>query len=342
MLIRGQTTEQRIAEIANGFGKGLDNFNQGQNQQRAQSLQDEALKRQQAMQAFEIESKLSEQTGKAVPQGTGAAVLNGMPVDFSALKAMPKTAKAEAEARKVERENLKFQQDQEEVEYKKNQRSLPIHQRDSYQEKASLLAAKNASKGGGLGLSKGEEKVDADYAKDINDWTASGKASLSKNLQSLKEARDALDSDKSLSGGLTGLLSDRFTANRVLAQRQRVGSAVQGSLKAALGTSFTEGEGNRALANSYNEAADAGTNKESLNKLITELETQSTINDQRADYFSRNGTLKGFNASTSPVSRDSVGTKQAAPVKITPQAAKKAKSMSNEELVAEAKKYGLI
>jgi hypothetical protein len=49
MLIKGETTEQRIAKIANGFGQGVQNFQQGQDRQRSQDLQTEALRRQQAI-----------------------------------------------------------------------------------------------------------------------------------------------------------------------------------------------------------------------------------------------------------------------------------------------------
>lgn len=51
MLIRGETTEERIAKIASGFSQGVDNFNQLQNQKRNQGLQEEALRRQQALDA---------------------------------------------------------------------------------------------------------------------------------------------------------------------------------------------------------------------------------------------------------------------------------------------------
>jgi len=51
MLVRGQTTEERIAKIAQGFGQGAQNFIQGQDKQRAQGLQEEALRRQQAIDA---------------------------------------------------------------------------------------------------------------------------------------------------------------------------------------------------------------------------------------------------------------------------------------------------
>lgn len=49
MLVRGETTEDRIAKIAQGFGQGIQNFQQGQNQKLAQANQAEATRRQQAL-----------------------------------------------------------------------------------------------------------------------------------------------------------------------------------------------------------------------------------------------------------------------------------------------------
>jgi hypothetical protein len=51
MLVRGETTEERIAKIAQGFGQGIQNFQQGQNQKLAQANQAEATRRQQAIDA---------------------------------------------------------------------------------------------------------------------------------------------------------------------------------------------------------------------------------------------------------------------------------------------------
>lgn len=60
------TTEERIAQIANNFGQGFQNFQQGQEKQRAQSLQDEARLRQEALQALEVADTLGQQSGRVV------------------------------------------------------------------------------------------------------------------------------------------------------------------------------------------------------------------------------------------------------------------------------------
>lgn len=308
MLIRGQTTEQRIAEIASGFGKGLDSFNQGQNQQRAQSLQDEASKRQQAIQAFEIESKLSEQTGQAVPQGTGAAVLNGMPVDFSALKAMPKTAKAEAEARKVERENLKFQQEQEETEYKRNQRTLPVSQRDSFQEKAALNVIKTQNK----------PTTDSRLAQKQMEKLGVGNAGLYNVKSAMDEALKILE-DKSISEdqkiktgqSLFKLLNSAEGSDAVGAEEaKRLGSYLEYNL------------GNFTQPGAF-VGRDLGGFTDQVRNYSTLLGGRMQKNEEGINTLRGGGTLGSLN--------QSVSTQQAAP-KYSPVAVKKVKSMSLEEL----------
>jgi hypothetical protein len=158
------------------------------------------------------------------------------------------------------------------------------------------MAGKQAAVSQGGKLTEGEKAVDKDYAKDLNDWVGNGKATLSKNLQALKEARSALETDSSLSGGLTGILPERLTSNKVLQQRQKVGSAIQESLRATLGSAFTEKEGERILKNAYNEAASPEANKASLDALIKRLEDTAATNDDRAAYFKANRSLAGFQA----------------------------------------------
>jgi len=100
MLVRGQTTEERIAQIANGFGQGVQNYQQGQDRQRTQGLQEEAQRRQQALQALEVEGRLSEQTGKnLIGSGIGQNYLSGNMANIGELmNSAPTTRKAELES----------------------------------------------------------------------------------------------------------------------------------------------------------------------------------------------------------------------------------------------------
>lgn len=98
MLQRGQTTEERIAQIAQGFGQGFQNFQAQQDRQRALSLQEEARKRQEALQALEIEAKLADTTGREViGSGLGSKILKGETYDPSMIQGLGLSRKAQRE-----------------------------------------------------------------------------------------------------------------------------------------------------------------------------------------------------------------------------------------------------
>lgn len=199
--------------------------------------------------------------------------------------------------------------------------------------KREALALKKQELDSGKGRTEGQKALDKDYAKDYNDWSSGGRALLSKNLQNLKDARDALSTDSSLTGGLTGVFGDRLTADRVLKQRQKVQSAVQNSLKATLGAQFTEKEGERILKNAYNEAASPETNIESITSLINQLESQASNNDKKAKFYEQNGSLSGYqdNSLDSNMTRQAKFDKDvldyAAKHNITPERAQELKTM---------------
>ncbi len=122
-----QTTEERIAQIAQGFGQGFQNFQGQQERLRAQALQEEALKRQRALQALEVESKISEATGRnAFGSGLGLQLLEGQAFDPNMIQGLGLTRKAELEkstlqrqaedrARQIEKDNLVMQKTKQEM-----------------------------------------------------------------------------------------------------------------------------------------------------------------------------------------------------------------------------------
>ena len=99
MLIRGETTEDRIAKIAQGFEKGLQNFQGQQDRSRTLSLQDEARKRQNALQALETSAAIGNQTGRFVDPSDVAPFINSGNLSGlgEILKSAPLTRKAEIE-----------------------------------------------------------------------------------------------------------------------------------------------------------------------------------------------------------------------------------------------------
>lgn len=159
------------------------------------------------------------------------------------------------------------------------------------EQKKILAEAGGSGKGGGFAaLSK-------DYAKDYNDWTSSGKATVDKNLERLYSARAALKSDNTLTGGFRGMLPDNLrniTNEKAITTRDDVRAAASSALKATLGPAFTEKEGERIMNQAYNEKLSPEANIEKLDAAIKEIETAKANQDAKAQYFEQNGTLAGF------------------------------------------------
>lgn len=155
---------------------------------------------------------------------------------------------------------------------------------------------------GGPGKTEGTKALDRDYAKDYNDWTSGGKASLDKNLALLEQAAQTLEQRKDdwfgTSGRFTGRLPDVMRSEESIRLRENVHQAAQASLKAALGSAFTEKEGERIMNASYNEKLSPQENLQKLRTAIAELREKSTNADSKARYFENRGSLAGYRAGT--------------------------------------------
>jgi len=153
------------------------------------------------------------------------------------------------------------------------------------------------------GKSEGFKALDKDYAKDFNDWTSAGRAAVDKNLDRLRQARAALAGDSSLTGW-RGNLPDAIrnvTNEKAIQTRDDVRAAAQGALKAALGASFTEKEGERIMNQAYNEKLSPEANLAKIDAAIKELETARDSNERKARYFQERGSLAGLDAAGQPV-----------------------------------------
>lgn len=142
MLIRGQTTEDRIRELADGFVKGFQGYSAGQQRQndatrqmQAQELQKEALRRQQAMDALNIEAKLTDATGRNfLGSGVGEKFFSGGSQGIEELmQAAPVTPKYEAEKAASDRQARLV-----ESQINKNNRTQSTGSNLSYEEKLDL------------------------------------------------------------------------------------------------------------------------------------------------------------------------------------------------------------
>lgn len=150
-------------------------------------------------------------------------------------------------------------------------------------------------------LTVGQKKLDEDYSKDYNDWTTVNRSQATKSLAKLKNALNVLTQGAQsnfpvISGRTVGALPDllRPTASRVV--EQDVQETAQAGLKAALGTAFTEKEGERILKTSYDKTLPETENIKKVNAIIKELEERIANQESKRAYFEQNGSLKGWKA----------------------------------------------
>lgn len=143
-----------------------------------------------------------------------------------------------------------------------------------------------------------QQHVDAAFAKDYNDWQTTGQSSVQKNLQLLTNAVDTLEKRKKdivgTSGRVTGRLPDAFRSEESIRVRDDVHRAVQGALRATLGSQFTEREGERIMAASYNENLSPEANIKKIKGAIQELQHNVSNMDARSSYYEQHGTLTGW------------------------------------------------
>jgi hypothetical protein len=164
-------------------------------------------------------------------------------------------------------------------------------------EKARARAAEAAAKENGR--TEGTKAMDKDYAKEYNDWVSSGKSTVEKNLERLRNAKKVLESETGAdySGGFVGLVPDKLrkiTNPNAIATRDDVRAAAQGALKATLGAQFTEKEGERIMNQAYDEQLPPAENAKRIQAAIDELTKNQGVNDSRARFWEQNKTLNGF------------------------------------------------
>lgn len=169
MLQRGQTTEERIAQIAQGFGQGFQNFQGQQDRQRviaaqadAKALQAEALKRQRALDALNVAGQLSSQTGKFIDPSQIEPMISSGNLEGlgEILQSAPLSRKAE-----LENETRQFDKQYKQSIINKNNRA-PVDQFKKDEEKRKFQAVDTLRKEiTGLPATKDLVNVDAALAK---------------------------------------------------------------------------------------------------------------------------------------------------------------------------------
>ena len=147
-------------------------------------------------------------------------------------------------------------------------------------------------------LSVAEKAVDKEFAKTYGELVVDGGAAdVKKNLNALRAVAKNLPTTDRLTGPIVGRIPDAMAAfvnPQSVAARENVEEVVQRNLRVILGAQFTNEEGKRLIARAYNPTLSEGENAKRLNSLISAMDGMLNAKMQAADYYERNGTLKGF------------------------------------------------
>jgi hypothetical protein len=161
---------------------------------------------------------------------------------------------------------------------------------------------KKLEKTGGLNLTKGQEKIDAEFAKDIiknQEKTLNDKSNIAK-LQGIIEVISDPDFDATgtilqkspLTSGLQVL--DFGDNQKRVDLNDRVRNIVQQSLRSILGAQFTEREGEKLIASYFNPALPEEFNLKRLADLQAQLQAKTNFEDARQKEFVEKGTISNF------------------------------------------------
>lgn len=160
-------------------------------------------------------------------------------------------------------------------------------------EKLGILKAKKGGKEARPSI--GEETVDKEFAKKYTSWNTGGKADYEVNSKIFREAIADLKGGETDTGFLSGLGSEIpgvRTATRETEDKVR--KAINGMLRATLGSQFTEKEGERIFRQTFDPYASEKSNVERMNMELAKLEKRKDAMVDMSDHYKKNKTMSGY------------------------------------------------
>ena len=146
-----------------------------------------------------------------------------------------------------------------------------------------------------------EEQYDKKSAEELMEFNINGGFSVvEKSLSQLQSTLDLLKNEPegSITGDLVSLAdkvgSLSYVNKNAQNAKESVEEVVQRNLRLVLGPQFTAKEGEQLISRAYNPALKQSQNAIKLELLRDQIKTAARNKQDSFDYFSRNGTLKGF------------------------------------------------
>lgn len=149
----------------------------------------------------------------------------------------------------------------------------------------------------GLDLTPGEEQLDKSFAKDYTKWEGGEKQQAESNITNLENKIGTVLSGANVSGPTIGFTPDVLKPlihPEATSFKDEISDIVFQSLRATLGAQFTEREGQRLVAATFNDALDESFNIPRLQRLLAKTKAIYVEKQNKADFYSKAGTLKGY------------------------------------------------
>lgn len=172
-------------------------------------------------------------------------------------------------------------------------------QQDANQFYAKLRADQEAAK---KAPTEGEKTIDREFGKKVVNWNATGRAEYKTNMAKLKRALEILEAKKDdflgVTGKKEGIVPKLFRSSENIAAQQDVEQVATASLRAALGAQFTEKEGERIMAQSFDKDLEEEQNIQKIKDTIATLEERARALDDMNEFFKKNRSLRGYTGKT--------------------------------------------
>jgi len=149
----------------------------------------------------------------------------------------------------------------------------------------------------GLDLTDYQRKTDEAFATEAVKFESIEKWQLISNIDKLDQSIDALKESDNLTGPIIGNTPNvilAFTNPEAVGLEDDVRSIVYQSLRATLGPQFTEGEGNRLVASTFNQLLGEEVNMKRLERLRAETYNMMKAKEDKIAYLKNVGTLRGY------------------------------------------------
>lgn len=162
---------------------------------------------------------------------------------------------------------------------------------------AKMKQAEKEAKATKVKPTEGEKVVDREFAKEYNKWTTGGKADYEVNSKIFKEAIKDLEEGKVDTGPLEGIgARTPIIRTDARAMEDRVRKAINSMLRATLGAQFTEKEGERIFAQTFDPFKSSEDNIRAMQLELDKIEKRKDAIEDMGSYYEKKKTLAGYNA----------------------------------------------